>query len=409
MKNTLLSCLLLATLSAFGQVKFIPGNIVLNNGDTLKGLVMDEQWFYSPTQIKFKQSETSTQTKYRVADIRSVSTSFGTYERYIIRYDPDDPRIRFLPRTRDPQQLKEDTLLLKLIYKSRYSLYHTTTRNGRPHFFLSSDTSGNGEAKIEELLFRNWMKVDNGEVLMKNEKWKQQLINLTLACGEPLRKQIKESDYNEGDLVKIVEALNLCEGGQVYRKPETTLPRKKSRFGVVASAFKYGVDLETGYSLPGDLQYAFGISYEHFSRKRPDRFGFYHELKYATVEQDGVAFNYSAPGSYSITSLKMSNMIRLYHPKNKIAFFLGGGIGSAVRTKAIGLIEKTQFTTEVVFADFSKGSFETGFLGGVGIKVNPAGLLFFSLETRYEYTVGIFEETDFLAGRALNLIAVIGF
>lgn len=401
--------LLFCTMSVFGQGVFTPGYVVLNSGDTLNGLVMDEQWLYAPDQVNFKESETSTPRTFNARELKAVSSPYDTYERYVVAYDPDDLRAKNLPRTRDPKWVT-DTLLLKLLYKSKYSLYKTTTNNGRLHFFLAADTSKTSAPVIEELLYREWIVATGSEMMMINERWKQQLINMTFSCGEQLNNQIKIGRYNEKDLTKLIAAINVCKGGPAYDKPAPPeLPRKKGRFGIVGSAFYYHLQTRAGRSPFDKLHPAFGVSYEHFSRRWPNKLAYYHELKYSSLEQSGKTDDYAIPANYSVQAVRLISFLRRYTQGERASFFVNGGISLGVPIKSRGRIPETQFTAPIVFSKFEKVRLEQGFAFGLGVKLFPSAPVSVTLETRYQVEAALFSKSEFRDAKAVSFLAALQF
>jgi hypothetical protein len=52
--NIFFTCLFLLSCSAAAQGKYLPGYVLLNNGDTVKVYIQTENWKRSPVIIHFK-------------------------------------------------------------------------------------------------------------------------------------------------------------------------------------------------------------------------------------------------------------------------------------------------------------------------------------------------------------------
>ena len=60
---------LILTTSLFSQQNFVPGYIIQQGGDTLKGFIDYRNWAKNPAKIKFKKTEQAAVTEYKPFDI----------------------------------------------------------------------------------------------------------------------------------------------------------------------------------------------------------------------------------------------------------------------------------------------------------------------------------------------------
>lgn len=91
---TLITTSLLFSSFIVAQKNFRDGLIVLNNQDTVKGLIDYREWYKNPVSISFKSSEKTELKRFRVSDISYFEvTGQERYQRFNVRISMDNEAI----------------------------------------------------------------------------------------------------------------------------------------------------------------------------------------------------------------------------------------------------------------------------------------------------------------------------
>lgn len=398
MKSSATILLLLSiTQSLFSQAYFRPGYVVLNNGDTVKGMIKDMEWSISPGEIEFQTSTESNIQKYTPLEITSFFTSRPAYyESHKILYDADNQITKYLPQSREPGWRDAD-IFMQVIVKGGISLYRFDDANGRIHFFLRNQTE-----QPVELLNRSYIVNDNSIILVRTfEGWKQQLLNLSTDCSS-LFASINSAKYLERLLKKIVENINTCRGENMIMlaSPQHVKP---SQFGVLVQGFFNYSQINYATTTFSAVNFALGASYEVFSKNKPERLSYYNELKYKRVAQEGYTY-FDIPVDFSFQSVRLINALRFSYPGKKNSSFwnigtnLGYRISNSVKFK----------TGEPVPGNYNSG-FELGLMLGAGSIIINQPKIKVSLELRYELEQAPFKKTDFVGSHALGIVTGVKF
>jgi hypothetical protein len=376
------------------------GFIVLNSGDTLRGFIKDMEWSVNPTVIEFQRTRESEGQRYDVNAIRSFTTSRpAVYEAHQVKYDPDSQSAKNLPQTREPAEWRDEKLFLEVIVSGGTALYRLDDANGRIHFFIKQ----RGEDQPVELLNRTYLvTVDGAPQARLFEGWKQQLLNYSSDCTS-LTSGINSAKYLEPSLKKTIGAINRCRGEVSSGTIGIEADRKPSQFGILAQLFFDYSEITAARTEFGKINYAFGISYEFFSKRRPERISFYNELKYKHISQEGEsAFN--LPVSFKIQSVKMVNAIRFNYPGAKQTVFWNVGTNLGYRFSTA-----VQFENGNPFPGDYDTDLEVGIIVGAGsVIINQPGVKG-SVELRYELEQSPFGKTSFVGSHALGLVLNVKF
>lgn len=372
-----------ALLNCTAQNLYRKGFIITANNETVHGLINDKETAQSPESIEFKENDNAEVRTYTWKDIRAFATSRGVYyESQHFQYDADVPASEenhLLPRgyhtSRSPEKWTTTDCFLEVITKGKFSLYMFHDANDRVHFFILDE----GKTELEELLYRPFM-TQGSAVLSANESYKQQLVIRAEPKCANLKSQITHLAYRRKNMARLVTSINECYGA-VQKIPAVApdaIARKRAQFGIVAEAYVTNpmfIVTTGGYN---PVQFGGGISYELFSKKRPNRLSFYSELKFKNYSKHDTyrsKFSFtSATGTLSHHTLKLTNMVRIYPVNLKNLFVdIGAVYGRRFNTRLSGTI-----ITDRDAAD----RFEFGYAAGVGKKFNSVKL---SIETRFEF------------------------
>lgn len=377
---------IMSTLYVQGQDYYREGFIVTPENDTLRGFVNDKEWLYYPSEIEFKTELTSEAKKYSTKEIKGFATSRGfAFESRAFKYDGDFLNQRGFgvvgyPTSRTPEKWVDHECFLELLVKGKFSLYKFTDSRDREHFLIVEK----GSNELVELQYRTYSSQSPGTsayVLSTSEMYKQQLLQYASECGD-LKNKILALSYRTNALKSMVESINLCyHDQQQIVTPKSTVPKKKNLFGVLANVCVSQVSSSLVLTKMDQLHYGFGASFEHFSRRSPNRISYYFELKYRMFEQTGEN-PWNDPSTLSYNSVKLITMVRLA-PKNNAKYFLSAGFINGVRLNTL--------LTNVPPGHLEEGELEptqleTGLCLGIGRRF----IFKTNLEVRYEFELPLF-------------------
>lgn len=380
---TLLAIFLtLSSISA--QEIYRQGFIVTINNDTIRGLINDKEAARSTASVQFKETENAAPRTYSTTEVKAYATSRRVYfESYRFKYDGDIASISatdLVPAgyhpSRLPQTWNTTESFVEVLVKGKFSLLKFHDANDRIHLLILDE----GSSEPEELLFRRFTTVGTTK-LNANESYKQQLATrFETKCPE-LKSQVTSLPYREKNLARLVSAMNQCYGA-TEAIPTIGEPtnRKRSEFGIVAELYLTNPDFirtSGGYDA---AHFGGGISYEIYSRKRPNKLSFYNELKFKNFSnEDTYQAKWSMvtqTGKLTYQTVKLTNMVRFYPTKISSLFFNAG--------VAYGMRFNTKLGGTVVTDRDASDSFEFSFTGGFGKKFKSIKL---SVEPRFELNV----------------------
>ncbi len=393
----LLTIVSISSLS-IAQEYYRRGYVVTLENDTINGLINDKEWQYSPQLVEFKENENSAPKTYRPQEIKAFTTTSGVYyESHHFKFDGDflndaakSNGINY-GTTRTPLRWVEGDYFLEVLVMGKFSLFKFNDPADRIHFMILEQ----GKSELEELQYRLYStKIEGMSTVSTNENYKQQLINLCSERCPDLKSKILKISYNDRHLIQTLETINKCF------KSEKQIPSlkliqseiKKPKFGIVAYVY-LGKTNTTLFSYEGfnKVYLAGGISLEVFSKKRPNRFSVYNELKFKTFNEKGLYTFSSNPATLKFQSLKLTSMFRVT-PKKISTLYLNAGLNYGFRLNS-------SLTTSQISLP-SNAEFELGPAIGFGIKILP---LKASIELRAEFDFPVKSQTDFNTNQTIGI------
>lgn len=371
------------------------GYIVLVSGDTIHGFIKDMEWTINPASIEFQQNKESPFQVYDVQRLRGFATTRPiAYEVHKVKYDADDQTTSRLPYSREPETIKEETLFLEVVIRGGTTLLRLDDQLGRIHFFIQQKGS-NQPIELENRTYL--VTVNNIKQARQFAGWKQQLLNMSTDC-KSLAATINNSKYAEIPLQKIIQSINKCRGEEMSVGVVTEAEKKPAQFGVMAQLFFDYSEINNAFTEFGSVNFAGGISYEFFSKKRPHRNSYYHELKYKRVAQQGKTFT-GIPVDFEINSVRMINTLRFNYLDKKIPLFwnIGTNIGYRFNTTV-------KYDSGTDFPGKYESGLEIGLIVGTGGIVINQPKFKGTIELRYELEQAPFGNTSFVGSHALGLV-----
>lgn len=383
---TLLFCLL--SIQAFTQKNFINGFVVLNSGDTLKGLISDEVWKINPKVIRFKSNPEDQVTYYTPLSIRMFRVTNGNwYVSYTGEVDGSSLRTTELKFNPAPPTVT-DTLFLRVLASGKTTLFYARDHRERDHFFIQQKDS-----VIAELIYNKFLVKDfNGTRIKTNEAYRSQLVRLVSDCPELSAKVMGiPLEYERDDFTSLIQQYNNCGGG----KPEYMEEKEKWNFGfsVIAGINYSGLTFngsETTFfghiTMDHALGYAAGISLNAIIPRNRKKWSVSNDLflkNYAAFGNTG-SISYESDSNVYINFqyLKLATTIRYSAPEGLVRPFVSVGMTNAFALK----YENTRKHSNGDTGDLIDGAkrYEFGLITGAGVTLKK-----FTIEALIESSNGM--------------------
>ena len=223
---------LLALSQPVAAQRYLPAAITFHSGQTESGEVFYGNWVETPQSFRF-MNKAGVEKKYGVNDLRSVEVTRkdGKKEHY---------ECRSVMVNRSPTKLTEletgpvprmvsDTVFMQTLLLSEVNFYLFKESEAK-HFFVEKDS-------LQELVFKQYLKDPNDFDLMKNNRFRQQLLALTIDCPY-LRDQILKISYEEKQIRDVLLEYNKCKKTEItYQyKPEKLKLHVYAGAGVTAAS-----------------------------------------------------------------------------------------------------------------------------------------------------------------------------
>ena len=376
------------------------GYIIKNTGDTVRGFVHDKEWSVSPSVIEFQEDKNGPIKEIRTSEIKAFySNRPAFYESHTIKYDGDKWTTgKSYPQTREPSVWIEATLFLETLVKSSgMSLYTLDDQNGRKHFFYSIKNS-----VPLELVSRQYLgMIDGTQKVVTSEQWKQQLINATAACPS-LKAKILDAEYGKSQMKRLIESYNVCTNERNLPLVNKSIKpqRRKPLFGITPQIYLNSTEVFSAVTSFNEINFAGGVTFEVFIKKRPNRLSIYNELKYKSIVQEGQNLQGPTKVDFKLKSVRLINMIRFSYPKKTNTVFWNVGLTNGLRIEGEA---KNQINGYDLLKGYKSG-FELGAVLGGGTTLMISSNLRSSIELRYEVEQEALKGTTYFGAHNVGLI-----
>ena len=385
---------------SYGQIEYAKGYIINANGEKLSGLVGIEQSFFTPQEFLFKTEEsdnpitfTSTAAKeigydklvFVSASIQVID-GFDTEELY-----QDIPSVNTVTKKSFVQKIVE----------ADKGIYRYIDNSGKVSFYISSHGS------YHLLMFQRYFRqlAANQSVEEEISTYKATLLEQLEDCSDIL-PIIRNTDYNERSLRKLMEKYGTCTNQQVNVYP---LSKSDKAYDITLNT---GVML-TGIEFVGDETFGAVMSdYEtsispmfganlNLRLSRTDKWFMNIGVLYTTLKTKGSGFqDYGSRtrevnGEIEITQIKLHTLIQRSIAIKRSSILLGlglnYGLGNEKRNiqENISTIGQSRVVNEIpVYQTFNE--LELGIIGQAGFMRNKHSFVF-----RYEIGGGISRDPNF--------------
>ncbi|MDP4238606.1 MAG: hypothetical protein Q8904_03930 [Bacteroidota bacterium] len=392
---------LIFSLFVFSQENFIPGYIIQQNGDTVKGLINYLNWEKNPNQISFKETKSSNIKEYKPLEIIAFSVLDETYKSAIVKVDQSNIKYGI---SSDPEfEFRTDTAFVLTIIQGSKSLYYYCDRNRQHNFYIYNNSN------YELLEFKEFNRIHEGHLFHEmNNRYIGQLILYFQDC------HIKESKFqNISYTLESIEKLFKYYYSQM--KPEVVSVKKKEKtkveVGVIGGICMTGIvftsaselsafDYITKVKFDKDLSLTGGVFLNIVLPRNKGKWSLYNELLYNSYSFDGFYSDFNNSNYYQNKTyklgyyyLKMNNMIRFKFPVGKFQGFANAGFSNGFVFKEVNRdIVETKFYSDHTIVENKvleeTRKHEQGLLFGFGLIHKRI-----SAEIRYEAGTGISEYT----------------
>jgi hypothetical protein len=246
------SILIVFNKDVFAQKNPEPGTVVLNNGDSIKGFILNKDWRINPDKIVFKKTLSDQNTVYTVDQVKSffLVKSNSWYMASKVTIDRTPNNIEELSAFKGTANV-EDTLFLKVLVRGNTSLYYAY--DFKQHFFIQQ---GNGN--LQELVVqRSVMKNNQGNPAVKTfDRYKLQLNSITADCPS-LKDRIKKLAYTTKSLTSFIVDYNACSAKPIQFIAKAV--KAKIKLGAVLGGTATHISFKT--SIPQLKNSSFKTSY----------------------------------------------------------------------------------------------------------------------------------------------------
>ncbi len=279
--------LLFINLNLKAQTNFLPGSIILNDGEILMGEINFQNKSTSPEKVDFRSSVNESSQSFLPTDV----TGFEVFDKkkYIskeVTVDTSPFRTNAAREIRPSSEVK--TVFLQVLVKGPVSLYYYY--DDRPHFFIEN------EGTFTELISSQYVVNINGEyrlVRTNENRYQTQLADLNNKCNQEEATKLKYNirsltgylsncnEPTETDYIFTPEkpdyAHSIYIGGALNKlnlRVKTTYPPydELPRFGKFESKYELNRTFLLGYQfkiiLPSGLKkksFSFGVDISRFN------------------------------------------------------------------------------------------------------------------------------------------------
>ncbi len=220
MKKCILSIILaLLSFASQGQINFVEGYFITNEGKTKQCLIKNNDWRNNPLVFEYKLHENEEVISIGISEVSEFSMSNIKYVRAFVDIDLSSNELSKMSYKKNPEYVKKE-VFLKEIVQGPVKLYKYTEHGITKYFFCKKN------GVITPLVYKKYL-IGKENKIGENLMYKQQLYN-EINCNALSINKILPVKYYEKDLVSYFNKNNACLGGEVSLKDE----KKKDDFNI---------------------------------------------------------------------------------------------------------------------------------------------------------------------------------
>jgi len=291
-------------------------------------------------------------------------------------------------RISEPGVEHKKVFLLQLINNKLLSLY-TYTDNNKQHFYIST-SNGNPVELINQYLY-----VEKGNMLRKNEAFKEQLTTVLADCPE-IAQKTRDLPYLENPIKKLVVQYLECA------LPGTAIESRKDKvvqvdFGIIAGVMYNSYTFSgNGYLTKGEfssnISPVIGASVDVGFKVNNNKWYIVNELVYkqyktsANLFTHTVLYDYNEYIDFSFPYLQLNTMLRYsFSVGGSVKPFLNAGMGNAYKVAA------GKNTSRTVYSDGRDDKVKQGLEDASRYErsmIFGAGVVFSRIQIEARYSLG---------------------
>ena len=201
---------------SFSQSGYIPGYIVNNNGDTLRGFIKIQSALKNCRQVNFSTDDTQDRNTYRPQDIRSYHISTGeSYFSRIVKYRKINTSAdRMIEETKKNLNNKytdyiTDTVFLNVLVKGPASLFMYIDSEFHAHYFIQK----NNEKLYELYQLKKYAQINVGgyhKDAFRVEKNYIGILKIQFSDCYQVLNEVNKTELTSKSLTKITKSYNNC-------------------------------------------------------------------------------------------------------------------------------------------------------------------------------------------------------
>lgn len=197
MKKALLLLLSLITGISFGQIKFEPGYIIMDNGTITPCQVKNRDWRLTPKEFECRASENAVPYEATLKNTTEVGVANRVFTKYTVDIEQSNSELAYLD-DKEYTKYKSLTVFLELLVDGEIRLYKYHNR-GIPKYFYKQQ--GGQPIPLEYKMYKQ------GTKILYNRTYKstlQQLMGSRITQTELFRTV----EYNDTDLITLFRQYN---------------------------------------------------------------------------------------------------------------------------------------------------------------------------------------------------------
>ncbi len=196
-------CVVLKAQLAVSQENYVPGYIIGNDGDTLRGFIDYGKWDINPDRIRFKATTAEDGVFYNPIDIAGFGVRGQLYVSGVVDSEVS-PRATGDLESRPQLNIITDTVFLQTLFKGEKSLYYHKVAQYKDNFYIDSDGG------FALLPYKRYLSFRGGrQVIVENRAYLGHLSQYLNDCGG-ISTKLKGMRYRERNMVKLFQSYYDC-------------------------------------------------------------------------------------------------------------------------------------------------------------------------------------------------------
>lgn len=361
MKKISLFFSLLLSIFAFSQIHFEKAYFINNDDLRTECLIKNVDWRNNPTSFEYKIEEGSA---VKTGDIKNVKFfeiyNEAKYLRATLNIDQSSDNLNKLSSKYEPEFLEKKVFLKELV-EGDVKLYKYDD-GGYAKYFLKE-----GDNQPEQLIYKPYL-IEVSKMAYNRDYQKQ--LQKALTCSKIPANDLRNAEYKEIDLVKLVSANNQCQNPSYENK---IVQQKKGFFNISvrprvnfasmtvtneALAHQFNMESKTGFGIGVEMEYVFPFNRNKWSVIFEPTYQYY---KAQQTNNNDPSFPYKASVDYSSIELPLG--IRHYFFLNdESKLFINGQYIFDLKIK-----NKFEFTDSMgKLGNYLEGKSNQNFAFGIG-------------------------------------------